>query len=295
MSSDAWSPAAGLTMAAVDALLGWFVPALIARIPEPSPEPSAEPAAGPAAGPAAEPVPDPTLGPGRPADEAGRPPEERGTTSGPGAPGDPETTTGPTQETSEEPKEPYPTIAALPGLAWRSAVASAAVAGLVGLRIGWDPVLLVWAYLVPVGIALAVVDWRTRLLPTKVIAPSYGILVALTLLAASLTGDWDSLLRAGWGWLVAGGTFFALWFVYPRGMGYGDVRLAGLLGIALGYLGWAELLTGVYAGFLLGGFGGLLLSVLRIVDRKAYPFGPFMLGGAVVGVLAGPGVAAWYA
>ena len=77
-------------------------------------------------------------------------------------------------------------------------------------------------------------------------------------------------------------------------MGYGDVRLAGLLGIALGWLGWSELLTGVYAGFLLGGVGGLALSLLRLVDRRAYPFGPFMLLGALVGVLAGPAVAGWY-
>ena len=195
----------------------------------------------------------------------------------------------------EEPKEPYAAIAALPGLAWKSALASAVTAGLVGMRVGWDPALLVWAYLVPVGVALAVVDWRTRLLPTKVIAPSYAVVVALTLLAGTMSGDWDSVVRAGWGWLIAGGTFFVLWFIYPRGMGYGDVRLSGLLGIALGYLGWGELLTGVYAGFLLGGVGGLLLSLLRIVDRKAYPFGPFMLVGAVVGVLTGPGVAAWYA
>ncbi len=72
-----------------------------------------------------------------------------------------------------------------------------------------------------------------------------------------------------------------LWFVYPRGMGYGDVRLSGVLGIALGLprLG-AQLVLGIYAGFLLGGVGGLLLSLLRLVDRKAYPFGPFMLAGA---------------
>jgi leader peptidase (prepilin peptidase)/N-methyltransferase len=128
-----------------------------------------------------------------------------------------------------------------------------------------------------------------------VIAPSYAVVAALALLAAALAGDWGAALRALAGWAVAGGTFFALWFVHPRGMGYGDVRLSGVLGIALGLLGWAELLTGVYAGFLLGGVGGLLLSALRIVDRKGYPFGPFMLAGAVVGVLAGPHVAAWYA
>jgi leader peptidase (prepilin peptidase)/N-methyltransferase len=68
-----------------------------------------------------------------------------------------------------------------------------------------------------------------------------------------------------------------------------------VLGIALGWLGWAELLSGVYAGFLLGGVGGLLLSALRLVDRRAYPFGPFMLVGALLGVLVGPHVAAWYA
>ena len=259
MSFDGWFPLAGAVMAVIGAVLGWFVPTLVARIPEPEPE--------------------------VPADEAGAAGE---------GPAEPETQSVEPSE-PEEPKEPYAAIAALPGLAWKSALASAVTAGLVGMRVGWDPALLVWAYLVPVGVALTVVDWRTRLLPTKVIAPSYAVVVALTLLAGTMSGDWDSVVRAGWGWLIAGGTFFVLWFIYPRGMGYGDVRLSGLLGIALGYLGWGELVTGVYAGFLLGGVGGLLLSLLRIVDRKAYPFGPFMLVGAVVGVLAGPGVAAWYA
>ena len=267
MSADAWFPLPGLTMAVVGALLGWFVPALIARIPEPEPEKDVQ------------------------ADEAGiagdgsREPSAEASAQ----------EAAERQAVTAEPKERYKEIAALPGLAWKTALASALTSGLVGARLGWDPALLVWAYLVPIGVALALVDWRTRLLPTKVIAPSYAVVVALTLLAGVISGDWDSVVRAGWGWLIAGGTFFVLWFVYPRGLGYGDVRLSGLLGISLGYLGWGELLTGVYAGFLLGGVGGLLLSVLRIVDRKAYPFGPFMIVGAVVGVLAGPGVAAWYA
>ena len=117
----------------------------------------------------------------------------------------------------------------------------------------------------------------------------------LAALAAWSEGDVGLLVGAGLGWLVAGGTFFLLWFIYPRGMGYGDVRLSGVLGIALGYLGWGELLVGVYAGFVVGAVGGLGLSLLRIVDRKAYPFGPFMLIGAVVGVVLGPHVGAWYA
>lgn len=277
MSADTWSPAAGLVMALAGVVLGWFVPALIARIPEPQPDPGPLPGEAGGAGEGGY-----GTAPGAPTDE------QQAARSGAA----PLSRSG---EDTEEVKERYDAIAALPGLPWKTALASGLVAGLVGLVIGWDPVLVAWAYLVPVGVALALVDWRTRLLPTKVIAPSYAVLVALTLLAAGVSGDWESLVRSGSGWGVAGGTFFVLWFIYPRGMGYGDVRLSGLLGIALGYLGWAELLTGVYAGFLLGGVGGLLLSLLRVVDRRSYPFGPFMLVGALVGVLLGPGVAAWYA
>ncbi len=212
-------------------------------------------------------------------------------------PAEAETPSGQTQPepVAEEPKELYVDLARRPGLRWRAAVATAVVAGLLGARVGWAPELGFLLYLAPVGVALAVIDWRTRLLPTKVIGPSYAVVAVLAVLAAAVSGDWHALVTAAWGWLISGGTFFVLWFVYPRGMGYGDVRLSGVLGLALGYLGWSVLLTGVYAGFLLGGVGGLLLSLLRLVDRKAYPFGPFMLVGAVVGVLAGPYVAAWYA
>jgi leader peptidase (prepilin peptidase)/N-methyltransferase len=253
--SEGWFVDTAVVTGLIGLLLGALVPGLVSRIPEPEPE--------------------------QPAEEVG----------GAGAARDGDQLTEP-----EGPKERYDAIAALPGLRRKTALVSGAVAALVGARVGWDPALLVLMYLVPVGVALGLVDWRTRLLPTKVIAPSYYVVVVLTILAALVGGGgWDSLIRAGWGWLVAGGTFFVLWFIYPRGMGYGDVRLSGLLGIALGYLGWAELLTGVYAGFLIGGVGGLLLSLLRVVDRKAYPFGPFMLVGALVGVLVGPGVAAWYA
>jgi len=187
-----------------------------------------------------------------------------------------------------DPKEPYAAIAASPGLAGRAALASAVAGALVGWSLGWAWPLVFLLPLVPVGVALGVVDWRTRLLPTPVIAPTYVVLVALVLACGALTRDTDDLVRAGWGWLVAGGLFLALWLVHPRGLGYGDVRLSGILGIALGYLGWGPLLVGVYAGFLLGGVGGGLLTWVRLMERRAIPFGPFMLVGALLGVLAGP-------
>ncbi|MDQ4006492.1 MAG: A24 family peptidase [Actinomycetota bacterium] len=188
----------------------------------------------------------------------------------------------------------YRRLAEVRGLAPALAVAAAVTCALLAWQVGWSAGLPIWLYVGVVGVALAYIDWRTRLLPTRVIAPSYAVVAVLALLASAFSGDWGALLTAFLGWLIAGGLFFVLWFIYPKGMGYGDVRLSGVLGIALGWLGWAELIVGVYSGFLLGALGGGLLVLLRIVDRKRYPFGPFMIVGALVGVLTGPPLAAWY-
>lgn len=190
------------------------------------------------------------------------------------------------------PKERYAEIALRPGLGWQAALASGLCGAVLGLVLGWAWPLLYLVPLVPVSVALAVVDWRTRLLPTRVIAPTYVAVIVLVLVCWQATGDTDDLVRAGWGWLAAGGLYFVLWFAYPRGMGYGDVRLSGVLGIALGYLGWPELLVGIYGGFLLGGVVGGTLTLVRRVDRTGYPFGPFMLLGALVGIVVGDPVAA---
>jgi len=201
----------------------------------------------------------------------------------------------PEPDEPDDAKEPYAEIAARSGLRWRAALASGLAGGALGAGVGpgWPLVHLI--PLVPVGVALAIVDWRTRLLPTRVIAPSYAVVVVGVLVGWVATRDTDDLVRAGWGWLVAGGLYWLMWRIYPRGMGYGDVRLSGVLGIALGQLGWGPLLVGVYAGFLLGGVIGGLLSLIRVVERKGYPFGPFMLVGALVGILWGEPVLSAFA
>ena len=193
----------------------------------------------------------------------------------------------PEPEEPPEDKEPYAAIAALPGLVWKAAAAAAVAGALVGAAIGLSWPLVFVSPLVPVGVALALVDWRTRLLPTRVIAPTYVALVPVVLLVGLLDGDPAALVRAGVGWLLAGGFFVLLWVVHPGGLGYGDVRLSGILGIVLGYLGWSQLFWGLWAGFLLGGVGGLVLARLGLVDRRANPFGPWMLIGAVLGILWG--------
>jgi leader peptidase (prepilin peptidase) / N-methyltransferase len=190
-------------------------------------------------------------------------------------------------EADTPPKELYVAIADLPGLLWKSVLVAGPTGGLIGLALGWQWGLLVWLPIVPVGLALGLIDWRTRLLPTWLIVRTYVVVVLLALVATAFTQDWQDLVRAGIGLVGAGLLYYVLWFVYPRGLGFGDVRLSGILGIALGYIGTAELVVGVYAGFLLGGIGGALLTLLRIVHRKHVPFGPFMLVGAVLGLLTG--------
>lgn len=253
-----WFLDTAIVAAGVGLVSGAFVPSLIARVPEPDPEPAPELSrASGADGPVVD-------GP-----ESGEAADDEADFARP----------------IDDPKEPYRDVAALPGLRWKAALASALAAGAVGGRLGWDPALLFLLYLVPVCVALSVIDWRTRLLPTYVIAPSYVVVGLLAVLASAVSSNWHALVLATLGWVSSFVVFFVLWFVSPRGLGYGDVRLSGVLGMALGWLGVPQLVLGMYTGFLLGGVGGLLLSLLRLFHRKHYPFGPFMVAGAFLGVV----------
>ena len=91
------------------------------------------------------------------------------------------------------------------------------------------------------------------------------------------------------------GFYFLLAFLKPGAMGMGDVKLAGVLGLVLGWLGWGVVLFGGFLGFLLGGVLGIALMVAGKAGRKSkIPFGPFMVAGAFIAVLWGPDVVTWY-
>jgi leader peptidase (prepilin peptidase) / N-methyltransferase len=190
----------------------------------------------------------------------------------------------------EDPPEPFPEIAARAGLAWRSALTSLVAGATVGYAVGWAWALVFLVPCVPLAVALSVVDWRTRLLPTAIIRPVAIGVLALVVVGAVVTSDYHPLVRS----LLAGAFafvfFFVVFWIHPRGLGFGDVRLSGVLGLALGWVGWGTALIGLYAGFLLGGVIGGVLSLLKVVDRKGYPFGPFILVGALVGLLWGQDV-----
>jgi leader peptidase (prepilin peptidase)/N-methyltransferase len=89
--------------------------------------------------------------------------------------------------------------------------------------------------------------------------------------------------------------YFVLMFVYPAGMGFGDVKLAGVLGLYLGWVGWGAVLVGAFGAFLLGGVVSVaLIATGRATRKSGIPFGPFMLAGAGLGIAAGESVWSWY-
>jgi leader peptidase (prepilin peptidase)/N-methyltransferase len=165
----------------------------------------------------------------------------------------------------------------------------------VAQAIGASWALPAFLYVAAVGMALAVIDWDTKRLPNALTLPSYPVLAGLLLLAAGLDSDWAELVRALLGGLLLFIAYFLLALIYPAGMGLGDVKLSGVLGMALGWLGWSALVVGSLAAFVLASVVGLALMVGgRAGRRTLIPFGPFMLAGALVGMLWGEQVADWY-
>lgn len=194
----------------------------------------------------------------------------------------------------EGPKEPYAVLARRRWLPVTGVLGSAAIALLIGVAPGLDD-RVAWpiAVLAPVLVLLAVVDWRTRLLPRIVVLPATAVLLVLVALEWAASRETGVLVRAVAALLVARSFFWVLWFVKRAGMGFGDVRLAALLGLVLGRAGWNQWLIGLYAGLLLFGVFGITLMLVRrdrSTLKRAYPFGPFMIAGAVLGILLGGSV-----
>jgi leader peptidase (prepilin peptidase)/N-methyltransferase len=156
-------------------------------------------------------------------------------------------------------------------------------------------VLVAFLYFAAVSIALTLIDLDTHRLPNSIVLPSYIVGGSLLTLAALLSGAWESLARAGIGMAALYGFYWLLRLVRPDGMGGGDVKLAGVVGLYLGWIGWGALAVGAFAAFAIGGVVGLILIVARKAGRKsAIPFGPFMLIGAWTGVFAGQAIGEGY-
>ena len=186
----------------------------------------------------------------------------------------------------------YPATEAVNGVAF------AVLAWFVPTILGLSGVaaVLVWAafaWFAFVSSVLVLIDLDTRRLPDVIVLPSYGVGLALLGLACVFGADWSSLLRAMIGMAVMYGAYRLIRLIRPDGMGGGDVKLAGLAGLYLGWLGWGPLAVGWLAAFLLGGgFAVALVASGRATRRTAVPFGPWLLAGAWVGIWFGQNI--WY-
>jgi leader peptidase (prepilin peptidase)/N-methyltransferase len=174
-------------------------------------------------------------------------------------------------------------------------VLTGALFGAMGAR--FDDSWLLPAYLVFTGglVALAVIDFETYLLPNRIVYPLTGAMLVLLAAGAALDGDFDAFVRG----LIAGAIWFAFLFVVnfvaPRAMGFGDVRLSFSLGLALGVLGWGEVVLGFFLGFFYGAIVGVVLIVAqRRKAKQAIPFGPFLVAGALTAILVGTPIIDWY-
>lgn len=151
--------------------------------------------------------------------------------------------------------------------------------------------LVAYLFLMAISVALALIDLDTHRLPDRIVLPAYAVGGGLLVVAGLLEGDGWSLLRA----LVGGASAFLLYLVLgltkPGAMGFGDIKLAGLLGLYLGWAGWSALVIGVFGGFVIGGVVAVTLLAARRVSRTGgIPFGPSMLAGAWLGLVAGPAI-----
>jgi leader peptidase (prepilin peptidase) / N-methyltransferase len=163
------------------------------------------------------------------------------------------------------------------------------------LRFGWDPVLPAYFVFAAVGVALAMIDFDHKRLPDVLTLPSYPVGLTLLAIAAAADSDWWPLGRAAIGMAALLAFYGVLWLVYPAGMGFGDVKLSGVVGMYLGWVGWGALVVGGFAAFFVGGVVGIAMIIFAGGGRKSkIPFGPFMLVGALIGIFAGEGLAHAY-
>jgi leader peptidase (prepilin peptidase)/N-methyltransferase len=171
------------------------------------------------------------------------------------------------------------------------AVMTALLAGLLAGAVelaGLRPATVALAWAAGAGVVLGAVDLASHRLPDRVTYPAAVVCAAALLVDAALLGSWGALLRA----VAAAVAAFALAAgaaaLPGQGLGFGDVKLLGLLGLVLGWMGWGVLLAGVFLGLLTGALLSLALVATRRAGwRTALPFGPPLLIGAVLALALG--------
>lgn len=170
---------------------------------------------------------------------------------------------------------------------------TAVLFGLLAARFGLSPELPAYLYLGALGVALTAIDLDVRRLPDALTLPAYPVVIGLLGVASLAEGDGWPMVRGLLGALILGVFYFGLFVI--GGMGFGDVKFAGVLGFALAWLGWPELVVGTALAFVLGGVVSIVLLARRRAGRRSrIPFGPYLVAGGLAAVLWGRPIADAY-
>ncbi|SRR5579875_2229461 len=174
---------------------------------------------------------------------------------------------------------------------WRPlalSVACALVLGTLAAHLGADPVLAPAAAFATSAVAVSAVDLERTIIPNRIVYPTLAVLVPLLVMASAVDGRWGSLWRSA----VAGASgflaFAVVHVVYPRGLGFGDVRFAGVCGLATGWFGLGHAYVGFAAAFVLAAVVGVVAMRVSGQGRKTrLPFGPFLAAGSWFAIVWG--------
>lgn len=167
-------------------------------------------------------------------------------------------------------------------------VTTALLLGALAARIHPSLVLAAACWLALCVVPLAFIDGAVRRLPDPLTGSAFVGTALLLLAAAAASGHWHPLARAVLGGIAMAGFYLILALISPSGMGMGDVKAAASLGTMLAWPGWTSLIAGGFAGFLSAAAYGITLMMSgRATRKQQIPFGPFMIAGAFLIILAG--------
>jgi leader peptidase (prepilin peptidase)/N-methyltransferase len=162
------------------------------------------------------------------------------------------------------------------------------------LRFGGDWVVPAYLVFFTSLVAISAIDFDRQIIPNRIVYPTIFLSVPLLVLAALAQGEWNLLRHALIGAALAWGALLVVHLISPAGMGFGDVRLAFVLGLFLGWISLRHVLSGLFLGVLLLSVLGVLLWAFRIRSLKDHmAFGPFLAAGAALAVFVGPAATRW--
>lgn len=196
----------------------------------------------------------------------------------------------------KEPLRPLPALGSLVRSPARAIVilVTAALYGGTVLRFGGDWAVPAYLVFFTSLVAVSAIDFERQIIPNRIVYPTIFVSVPLLAVAALAGGEWGRFGHALLGAVLAWGALLVIHLISPSGMGFGDVRLAFVLGLFLGWISLGHVLSGLFLGVMLLAVIGVVLTLLRLSSLQDHmAFGPFLAAGAALAIFAGPVTTRW--